>query len=104
MAKPWARAFYQSKEWRECRATYISNVAGLCERCQERGIIRAGLELHHIEELTPENINDPSITLNHDNLVYLCHDCHMIVHGEKNLRRYVIDSTGKVEGIDAPHF
>jgi 5-methylcytosine-specific restriction endonuclease McrA len=33
-------------------------------------------EVHHIIELTPENINDPSIALNLDNLMCLCHNCH----------------------------
>ena len=33
-------------------------------------------EVHHKIELTPNNISDPTIALNPDNLVSLCHDCH----------------------------
>lgn len=33
-------------------------------------------EVHHVIELTPDNINDISIALNPDNLISLCHDCH----------------------------
>jgi 5-methylcytosine-specific restriction protein A len=66
-----AKPFYNSRSWRQCRASYIDKVHGLCERCD-----KAGLILHHKIELTPMNIHDPNITLNHDNLQYLCHDCH----------------------------
>ncbi len=41
-------------------------------------------EVHHIKHLTPENIGDPSVTLNPDNLVCLCRDCHFEEHkGDK---------------------
>jgi len=71
MHKHFAKQFYDSKEWQRCRESYISKVHGVCEHCGEPGYI-----LDHIEELTPENINDPNITLNHDNLQYLCLACH----------------------------
>ena len=76
MAKEFAVKFYNSKAWKQCRKSYISKVFGQCERCQEPGYI-----LHHKIELTPDNINDPDITLNHDNLQYLCLDCHNRIHG-----------------------
>ncbi len=72
MAKSWSKKFYNSKAWKECRKAYISKVFGMCEfNCGESGYI-----VDHIEELTPENINDPNITLNHENLQYLCLECH----------------------------
>lgn len=69
MAKPWAKKFYNSKEWRDCRASYIQRVHGLCEHgeCSEPGYI-----LHHTVHLTAKNINDPWITLNHELLEFLC--------------------------------
>ncbi|MBM7624770.1 HNH endonuclease [Sporohalobacter salinus] len=76
MAKKWAKAFYNSKEWRECREAYIKSVNGLCERCLEKGIIKPGYIVHHTVELTPENINNPEITLNWDLLEYCCKKCH----------------------------
>ena len=76
MAKQWAVKFYQSKEWKKCRASFISErVAidgGICQMCHAD----LGYIVDHIHELTPENINDPDVSLNHDNLQYLCHDCH----------------------------
>ena len=75
MAKDFSRAFYNSKQWRDCRASYIKKVHGICERCGEPGLI-----LHHKIELTAENINDAFISLSHDNLEYLCIDCHNKEH------------------------
>lgn len=71
MAKPWAAPFYNSKAWRRCRKAYAESVFLLCEECGA-----PGEEVHHKIELTPENIHDPSITLNWDNLQLLCHRCH----------------------------
>lgn len=75
MAKEWAKKFYNSKVWKQCRDSYIAKVFGLCERCKNAGDI-----LHHTIELTPLNINDTNITLNHDNLEYVCIDCHNKEH------------------------
>ncbi|WP_342515246.1 HNH endonuclease signature motif containing protein [Sporosarcina sp. FSL K6-1522] len=46
---------------------------GLCEKCGGPGYI-----LDHIIELNSTNLNDPDITLNHDNLQYLCTPCHNV--------------------------
>ena len=78
MAQVWSRKFYRSKEWQRCREAYIQSVKGLCERCTSPV---AGLIVHHKIVLTPQNINDPSVTLNHEHLEYLCLSCHNIVHG-----------------------
>jgi 5-methylcytosine-specific restriction enzyme A len=79
MAKTWAKKFYASKAWKLCRESYIAKVHGLCERCEGVGKI-----LHHTEYLTPENITDPNVSLNHDKLEYLCQDCHNREHHEKH--------------------
>ena len=76
MAKEWAKSFYNSKAWQECRESYITYVFGLCERCDNPGYI-----LHHKIHLTPNNISDPIISLNHDNLEYVCKRCHDEEHG-----------------------
>lgn len=73
--KPWAKQFYKSKAWYKCRQAYIILVHGLCERCGEPGKI-----VHHTIYLTPENINDPNVALNHKHLELLCQDCHNKEH------------------------
>lgn len=79
--KEFARSFYYSTAWKKCRAAYISMReaadGGLCERCGEH----PGYIIHHKVELTPDNINDPDVSLSFGNLMYLCHDCHNRIHG-----------------------
>ena len=76
MAKEWAKSFYNSKAWRSCRDSYrdmrISIDGGLCEVCRKE----IGSIVHHIVELTQQNISDPEIALNHSNLRYDCKECH----------------------------
>lgn len=73
--KPWAERFYKSKAWRECRDAYFVFKHGLCERCGGPGKI-----VHHRIWLTPQNINDPDVALNHEHLELLCQDCHNREH------------------------
>ena len=76
MAKDYAKQFYNSKLWKDCRSSYISSVHGLCEHCLEDGKVIPGYIVDHIIEIDPVNINDVGITLNHENLQYLCLACH----------------------------
>lgn len=95
MAKDYARTFYNSTAWKECRAAFRQQRRGLCERCQAKSLIRAGEIVHHITPITPANINDPAITLSFSNLMLLCRDCHAEIHGKKP-ERYKIDALGRV--------
>jgi 5-methylcytosine-specific restriction protein A len=73
--KPWAEKFYKSKAWQDCREAFFISKHGLCERCG-----RPGLIVHHRIYLTPQNINDPNITLSFENLELLCSSCHNNEH------------------------
>ena len=92
--RPFARSFYKSKAWQRTREAYAASKGGLCERCLQSGAYKAGEIVHHKQELTPENINEPEITLAWDNLELLCRDCHAKVH--KKARRYKVDEYGRV--------
>ena len=81
MAKPYAKRFYSSKAWQDCRNEYAKRRHHLCENCLRRGIYRPGTIVHHKIELDPVNIERPEITLNFDNLELLCRDCHSQIHG-----------------------
>lgn len=76
MAKEWAKAFYNSAAWDKCRSAYIayrvSVDGGLCEVCGKR----PGKIVHHKEKLTPANIDDPEVSLNHSRLRFECKECH----------------------------
>lgn len=71
MAKEWARQFYNSKAWKDMRRYILKRDHYTCAHCQCRAA-----EIHHIKELTPDNIDDINISLNPDNLISLCRDCH----------------------------
>ena len=85
MAREFAKKFYRSKNWKQCRESYITSVNMLCEKCWESHIVRKGYIVHHKIPLTPKNINDVSITLSHSNLQFLCLDCHNRVHGDQGI-------------------
>lgn len=81
MAKVFSESFYNSKAWKKCRASYIRKRimvdGGMCEKCHEQ----EGYIVHHKILLTPDNINNPGITLNHSNLAYVCKPCHDLEDG-----------------------
>lgn len=90
-------SFYKTGAWKKCRAGYIKSVGGLCERCLAKGLIVPGYIVHHKIHLTQDNVMDPSITFNYDNLEYICFDCHQQEHfSAKPKRRYKIDENGTV--------
>ena len=75
MAKEWALAFYKSIAWIKCRLGFLTSKYFICERCGGAATVA-----HHKEWLTPQNINDPSVTLNWEKLESLCQDCHNKEH------------------------
>ena len=100
MAKEFAKSFYRSKAWKNCRKSYISKRVmidgGMCEVCKNN----LGYILHHKIHLTPVNIKDPSISLNHCHLEYVCKECHDDIHykeiyGEKVELRCSFDENGQ---------
>jgi 5-methylcytosine-specific restriction endonuclease McrA len=92
--RDFAKAFYSSGAWKECREAYKKSVAGLCEECLKHGYYVPGDAVHHKVHLTPENVNDPSISLNWDNLQLLCRDCHAKMHSSP--KRYKFDQYGRL--------
>lgn len=79
-------AFYGTKAWKDCRAAYRKAHGGLCEFCWKKGEVNAGTEVHHLTHITAENVHDPNVTLNFDNLVLLCKECHDKEHGKRKQR------------------
>lgn len=75
MAQDFAYDFYHSRAWKECRAAFGESRHWLCERCGKPGRIA-----HHRIYLTPDNIDNPLITLAWTNLELLCWPCHNDEH------------------------
>lgn len=82
MAKAFTNGFYNTKSWIQCRESYLIKQDYICERCMAPAKI-----VHHKTYLTPDNINDPSVTLAHDNLEALCQDCHNKEHQLQSMVR-----------------
>lgn len=94
--QPWATEFYSSTAWKKCRSQYLHQVGGLCEDCLARGVYTPAEVVHHITELTPQNINNPAVSLNPANLRAVCRECHAKAHGAR-IRRYKLDEMGRVQ-------
>lgn len=93
--KPYAEQFYKSTAWQATRAAYSKSKRGLCESCLEHGVVKPGEIVHHIKPITRDNIDNPNITLNWDNLRLLCRPCHERIH-RRSEQRYTIDEQGRV--------
>ena len=96
MAKPFSRKFYNSSAWIKTAKAYKLSKFGICENCGE-----VGEEVHHIIPLTPNNINDPNITLNWDNLMLLCRSCHELIEEKATatIRGIRFTEDGQVEEV-----
>ena len=79
--------FYKSREWEEFRRVVIA------ERTKDDGfvydevtgtpIVRPyDLILHHVQELTEENVNDYSVSLNPSNIQIVSHRTHNQLHNK----------------------
>ena len=101
-----ALPFYSSVAWKKCRKAYAKARGGVCEICLANGIISPGEIVHHKIELNEDNINNPDVTLNWDNLQLVCRFCHAqihkgeIVHSRK--RRFIVAEDGHVIASDPP--
>ena len=89
MARSIDRGFYESPEWRRCKAVYMESVNHLCERCLAKGLYTPARIVHHKVHLTRENMKDQALLYGFDNLEALCQACHNEEHGRvKQQRRW----------------
>lgn len=72
-----AKAFYNSKAWREVRDK-VRRDRGMRSDLTGK-LIKGKSIVHHVIELNPNNIDDPSVALNPDNLQLLSFEEHQTV-------------------------
>lgn len=98
-------AFYKKdSRWRKCRDAYAQMQGWVCERCLNRNVIPyedskdyyKQFIVHHKIYLTRENIANPEISLNFDNLELVCINCH---NKEHFLKPICADGFELVEGL-----
>lgn len=90
MAQDYARPFYDSQQWRKTREAYLHSQNYICEGCGGAASL-----VHHIERIRPWNVADPDITLNWENLMALCGDCH----AETHTRDYSSNNAARLNGV-----
>lgn len=89
--------FYNTSEWRRLRSYILEKNHYLCEQCDKPAKI-----VHHIEWITERNLNDPTVTLNEDNLMAVCQDCHNRIHTAKGIVQegLMFDEAGELVEIN----
>ena len=94
MAQGKHKRFYKSKAWLDTRRYALDRCHHICELqgCKEPAYI-----VHHITWIDNTNVDDVDITLNVNNLMCLCLDCHNKVHlNSKNQIKQEFDSKGNL--------
>ena len=84
--------FYCHKPWRNLSYCLKVQRGGRCERCGFVAVTKedwAQLIGHHKVELTEENVDDPTISLNPDLIEITCLDCHNKEHRRFGHRKQV---------------
>ena len=97
MAKEFSKSFYNSPAWRKVRKSFIAHRTGIDGGMCQCGCGEPGFIVDHITELTPNNINDTSITLSWSNLQYLALACHnKKTFGSKEENNYYFGEDGYI--------
>jgi len=92
MARDFSKAFYRTKAWQAARGITLRRDGFNCQMCGARAE-----EVHHIKELLPSRMTDDNITLNPDNLISLCRDCHFKVHAQERSQSVVKSNRNRAE-------
>ena len=101
MAKQFAKEFYSSKAWQDCRNEYAKRRHYLCENCLRHGLYRPGQIVHHKIEIDAVTVENPEIALSFSNLELLCRKCHAEAHKSMSYgRRYELGEYGEVIPCD----
>ena len=79
------RTFYRSKEWERFREQLIlerteEDGTLVCEHCGKPILRKYDCIGHHRQELTEENVNDYSVSLNPENVALIHFRCHNLIH------------------------
>lgn len=84
--------FYKSKEWRSFREVIIAERVArdgyVMDEYTGKQILRSfDIILHHKIQLTEDNVNDVSISLNPDNIMVVSHKSHNLIHNKLGYAR-----------------
>lgn len=74
------KQFYNSIDWVKFRMLIIAERGLICQKCGKVIAHEREAQIHHKIELTLDNVNNPEVTLNPDNVLVICHSCHDKIH------------------------
>ena len=89
-SNPEVEKFYKTQTWKKIQQAYKKSRHNICERCGEYGDI-----VHHKVYVTVENINNPEVTMNVNNLELVCRKCHNKEHFAED-STYSFDEDGNL--------
>lgn len=94
-------SFYSSAAWLTFSSMIRASRFSICELCGAPD----AREVHHLVHINKDNINDPAVTLNADNVMLLCRHCHYSIHerGKYRNRRSLFDACGNIAKVKEPH-
>lgn len=82
------KRFYSSVAWLTFRTQIIQSRMKdgrvICEKCGKSIVVSKHIHVHHIHELSEDNYKDVNISMNPDNVLVWCHNCHNKHHGRFN--------------------
>ena len=102
------KKFYDRKAWQVARENALRRDNYLCVLCYKQDKIKPADIVHHIEHLSPQNMDDPAITYNLDNLMSLCNEHHNWIHkgehgkGRMNLEEHPYEYEFDANGMLIP--
>ena len=93
-------SFYSSAAWLTFSSMIRTSRFSICELCGAPD----AREVHHLIHINKDNINDPAVTLNADNVMLLCRHCHYAIHerGKLRARRSSFDALGNIAEVREP--
>jgi len=103
MSRAIDRRFYESPEWRRCKAAYLESVNHLCEVCLQKGVYTPAKIVHHKIHLDESNYGDAALMFGFDNLCAVCQSCHNDLHGKAQTQRRWKFIDGELVTSDVPH-
>ena len=87
---PERQTFYRSEEWKEAVKTIWKRDNAICQRCglDHRTLNRKKARKFHIHHIVSFEVKE--LRADVDNLILLCHSCHMWIHSRKNTKKEFI--------------
>lgn len=82
--RAWQRKFYRDPAWEAVRVFVMDRADLRCESCGRLDDGTSQFVVDHIVEIDEKNKDDWNITLNPQNLQWLCADCHAKKHAKSD--------------------